>query len=164
VTEIQRATDQDAVELTAIQTRTFEDDNQRKPPGCSLEGPPGYDSVAWNTARIASTPYFKIVCDGRIVGGIIVFRMGDGHYELGRIYVDPAFQDQGIGQAAMRQLLAAYPHARRWTLGTPKWALRNQHFYEKLGFVVVRETEVDPHLGWAGVEYERRERRDPRDR
>ena len=36
------------------------------------------------------------------------------------------------------------------------WAVRNQHFYEKMGFVKVRETEVDPNLGWAGVEYEKR--------
>ena len=39
--------------------------------------------------------------------------------------------------------------------GTPSWAVRNQHFYGKMGFVGVRETEVDPTLGWSGVEYER---------
>jgi ribosomal protein S18 acetylase RimI-like enzyme len=164
VIAIERATTDDVVLLTEIQTRTFQDDNKRKPPGCSMEGPPGYDSTEWNAARIAETPYFRIVCDGQIVGGIIAFDMGHGHYELGRIYVDPTFQDRGIGQAAMRQLFDAFPEAVKWTLGTPKWALRNQHFYEKLGFVKVRETEVDPHLGWAGVEYERRQTRDPGDR
>jgi len=161
---IERATAADAVELTAIQARTFQDDNVRKPPGCSMEGPPGYDSIEWNAARIAETRYFKILQDGRIVGGIIVFDMGHGHCELGRIYVDPTFQDHGIGQAAMRQVFDAFPDAHRWTLGTPKWAVRNQHFYEKLGFVKVRETEVDPHLGWSGVEYEKRQARDPGDR
>jgi len=161
---IKRATAADAVELTAIQARTFQDHNVRKPPGCSMEGPPGYDSIEWNAARIAETPYFKILQDGRIGGGIIVFDMGHGHCELGRIYVDPTFQDHGIGQAAMRQVFDAFPDAHRWTLGTPKWAVRNQHFYEKLGFVKVRETEVDPHLGWSGVEYEKRQARDPGDR
>lgn len=152
---IERATATDAVELTEIETRTFQDDNKRKPPGCSMEGPPGYDSVAWNAARIAETPYYRIVRDGQTVGGIIVFDMGHGHYELGRIYVDPAFQDRGTGQAAMQQLFDAFPEVVKWTLGTPMWALRNQHFYEKLGFVKVRETEVDPHLGWSGYEYEK---------
>ncbi len=47
--EIKRATTVDAARLTQVQTRTFEDDNRRKPPGCSIEGPPGYDSVDWNT-------------------------------------------------------------------------------------------------------------------
>jgi len=38
----------------------------------------------------------------------------------------------------------------RLSMGVPegKWL-------EKMGFVRVRETEVDPDLGWSGVEYEK---------
>jgi GNAT superfamily N-acetyltransferase len=68
--------------------------------------------------------------------------------------VDPDFQNRGIGQQAVRQMFDAFPEARKWILGTPSWAIRNQHFYEKMGFVKIRETEIDPNLGWAGVEYE----------
>jgi GNAT superfamily N-acetyltransferase len=157
VIEIERATVADAARLTEIQTRSFQDDNKRKPPGCSLEGPPGYDSIDWNAGWIARTPYFKILLDGQIVGGIIVFEMGQGHYELGRIYVDPDFQGRGIGQQAVEQMFDAFLDAVKWTVGTPSWAIRNQHFYEKVGFVKVRETEVDPILGWSGVEYEKAE-------
>jgi len=81
--------------------------------------------------------------------------MGEGHYELGRIYVDPDFQNQGIGQQAVKLMFRAFPEVNRWTLGTPSWAIRNQHFYEKLGFEKLGETEVDPNLGWSGIEYER---------
>ena len=154
---IERVTLQDAARLTEVQTRSFQDDNKRKPPGCSLEGPPGYDSIHWNAGWIARTPYFRILLDGQIVGGIIVFEMGQGHYELGRIYVDPDLQNRGIGQQAVRQMFGAFPDAVKWTVGTPSWAIRNQHFYEKVGFVKVRETEVDPILGWSGVEYEKAE-------
>ncbi len=52
-------------------------------------------------------------------------------------------------------MFEAFPEAQKWILGTPSWAIRNQHFYEKMGFVRVRETEVDPNLGWSGIEYER---------
>ena len=159
--EIKKATLKDAARLTEIQTRTFDDDNKLKPPGCSMEGPPGYDSVDWNAGWIAKTPYYKILFDGQIVGGIIVFALGEGLYELGRIYVDPDFQNQGIGQQAVRQMFGAFPEAQKWTLGTPSWAIRNQHFYEKMGFVRVRETGVDPDLGWSGVEYEKCEKRNP---
>ena len=153
--EIKKATLVDAAALTEIQTRTFDDDNKWKPPGCSMEGPPGYDSVDWNAECIAKTPYYKILLDGLIVGGIIVFDMSQGHYELGRIFVDPDAQNRGIGQKAVGLMFDAFPKAAMWTLGTPSWAIRNQHFYEKMGFVKVRETEVDPHLGWSGVEYEK---------
>ncbi len=33
----------------------------------------------------------------------------------------------------MRFIEATYP-AARWSLNTPVWAIRNQHFYEKLGY------------------------------
>ncbi len=153
--EIRRAALVDTAELTEIQTRTFQDDNNRKPPGCSMEGPPGYDSVGWNAEQIASTPYYKILSDGLIVGGIIVYDMSQGRYELGRIFVDPDSQNRGIGQKAVRLMFDAFPEAGMWTLGTPSWAIRNQHFYEKMGLVRIRETDVDPNLGWSGVEYER---------
>ena len=153
--EVERATTKDAERLTQIQTRTFEDDNKRKPLGCSMEGPPGYNSVDWNARWTSRTPYFKIVCDGQIVGGLIVFDLGEGRYELGRIYVDPDRQNQGIGQQAVAWMFQAFPGATRWTVGTPNWAKRNQCFYEKVGFVRVRETEVDPALGWSGIEYEK---------
>jgi N-acetylglutamate synthase-like GNAT family acetyltransferase len=68
--------------------------------------------------------------------------------------VDLYFQNRDIGQQAVKQMFEALPDADKWTVGTPSWAVRNQHFYEKMGFVKVRETEVDPH--WAGVEYEKR--------
>ena len=152
---IERATREDAEELTEIQTRTFKDDNKLKPPGCIMGGPPGYDSVDWNAGWIAKTPYFKILFDGQIVGGIIVFDMGQGCYEVGRIYVDPDLQNRRIGQQALKLMFRAFPEARKWILGTPGWAIRNQHFYEKMGFVKLRETEVDPDLGWSGVEYEK---------
>jgi len=152
--EIEQATFKDTVRLTEIQTYTFDDDNKQKPPGCSMKGPPGYDSVDWNAGWIAKTPYYKILFDGQIVGGIIVFELREKHYELGRIYVDPDFQNRGIGQQAVRQMFKTFPEAKKWILGTPSWAIRNQHFYEKMGFVKTRETEVDPTLGWSGIEYE----------
>lgn len=147
--EIEKATLKDVERLTEIQTRTFKDDNKLKPPGCNMEGPPGYNSVSWNTEWIEKTPYFKILLDGQIVGGIIVFDMGQGCYEVGRVYVDPDSQNRRIGQQAFELMFRAFPETRKWILGTPSWAIRNQHFYEKMGFVKVRETEVD--RTWAGL-------------
>jgi len=130
---IEKATVEDAEGLTEVQTRTFLDDNVRKPPGCSMEGPPGYDSVEWNVRWIEQTHYYKTLYRGYIVGGLILFEMGERHCELGRIYVDSGQQDRGIGQQAMRFLSRAFPQVSKWMLGTPSWATRNQHFYEKLG-------------------------------
>lgn len=152
--EIKEATVDDVTKLTEIQTRTFVDDNKLKPPGCSLEGPPGYDSVDWNARWIQNTPYYKIILGGQVVGGFILFDMGAGCFELGRIWVDPKFQNQGVGHAAIQAMFSLHPDVKKWVLGTPSFAIRNQHFYEKIGFVRVRETEIDSNLGWSGIEYE----------
>ena len=77
--------------------------------------------------------------DGQIVGGLILFRIRQGHYEIGRIYLDPDVQNQGIGKQVMAFAEGLYPDAKRWTLDTPSWAVRNHHFYEKLGYMKVRE-------------------------
>ena len=147
---------EDLEALMETQVKTFLDDNRLKPPGTSLDGPPGYDSEAWNRCLLGNTPYYKIEHQGRIVGGIIIFKVADGHFEVGRIWVAPEFQNKGIGQASMIQLFSLHPQVVKWTLGTPAWAVRNQHFYESLGFKKARETEMDPDLGWAGFEYERK--------
>ena len=144
----------DVDELVSTQVRAFIDDNKNKPAGYSLEGPPGYDSLDWNSHWIQNTHYYKILSSGHIVGGLILFDMGRNQMEVGRIWIDPVHQNQKIGLTAMNTMFALHPDVCLWTLGTPSWAERNQHFYEKLGFIKIRETDVDPHLGWSGVEYE----------
>jgi ribosomal protein S18 acetylase RimI-like enzyme len=152
--ELKRACKKDVEILTEIQIRTFVDDNKNKPPGCSQEGPPGYNSLKWNAHWVQHTPYYKILSEGQIVGGLILFDLGNDHFEVGRIWVDPERQNQGVGQAAMQAMFRLHDKVKIWTLGTPSWAIRNQHFYKKFGFVKVRETEIDPNLGWSGIEYE----------
>lgn len=153
--ELRQAQMKDLEVLTEIQIRTFIDDNKLKPPGCSLEGPPGYNSLKWNAYWIQHTPYYKILSAGEIAGGLILFDLGDHHFEVGRIWVDPELQNRGIGQAAMQMMFKLHGEVKKWTLEIPSWAIRNQHFYEKQGFVKIRETAVDPRLGWSVIEYER---------
>jgi membrane protease YdiL (CAAX protease family)/ribosomal protein S18 acetylase RimI-like enzyme len=152
--ELRKAHESDVADLTETQIRTFMHDNKLKPPGFSSEGPPGYDSSDWNLHWIKNTPYYKILFDKKIAGGLIIFIKDDDHFEVGRIWVDPDFQNQGIGQRAMRLMFDLHPDVKKWTLRTPSWTISNQHFYEKAGFVRIRETEIDPNLGWSGIEYE----------
>ena len=50
----------------------------------------------------------------------------------------------GIGTNAMKFLEMEFPDAKKWTLETPHLSYRNHHFYEKMGFTKVGETEPDP--------------------
>jgi len=95
-----KARTRDAEELTEVQRRTFDEDSRRFAgrPG----GPPGYDSVDWTLWAIKTGIYFKILAGDQIVGGLILFDMHKRHFNLGRIFIDPGWQNQGIGSQAIR--------------------------------------------------------------
>jgi ribosomal protein S18 acetylase RimI-like enzyme len=58
----------------------------------------------------------------------------------------------GVGTQAMGFIERAFP-ATIWTLETPTFATRDQHFYEKLGYVRVGE-RVSPDI--TSIQYEKR--------
>ncbi len=132
-----RARQEDAKALAMASWRAFDDDIHYGAP--AVGGPPGYRSDRWQSRMMRLGRYFKILADDRIIGGIIVFAKEPGHYELGRIFIEPESQNRGIGSQAFEFLWQTFPLARRWTLGTPAWNQRNHHFYEKQGFVRVGE-------------------------
>lgn len=149
---LERASAADAAALVRLQIAAFHDD-ARLYPGVEPGGPPGYDSVAVMLRKIAEDECYKIVADGQIVGGAIVCARGGGHYHLDVLVVDPAYHGLGIGTQAMGFLHRTY-RAALWTLDTPVYALRNQHFYEKLGYVKVGQH--DPPDDVPLYAYERR--------
>ncbi|MBN1285503.1 MAG: GNAT family N-acetyltransferase [Anaerolineae bacterium] len=146
---LERAKPQDAKALALISKHAFEDDINYGAPG--IGGPPGYKSDKWQSKVMRVGVYYKIVDDdSRIIGGVIVFDKGGGHYELGRIFIEPAHQNRGIGTQVMALVEQRFPDARRWTLGTPKWNLRTQHFYQKVGYALIGEDE------FGGILFEKR--------
>ena len=146
------ATPVDAADLVKVRFEAFHDD-ARLYPGVEIGGPPGYDSVEETLATIAHGEcYKKVSLDGEIIGGMTVIDQGAGHFHLGVLAIDPAHHNQGFGTQAMGFIERTFP-AAVWTLDTPTFATRNQHFYERLGFVRVGET-VFPDITL--IQYEKR--------
>ena len=78
------------------------------------------------------------------------------HYELGRIFIAPEHQNCGIGTRVIRLMEQTYPLAKRWILDTPRWNLRTQHFYEKMGYGRVGTLDPNQLLYEKRVERPRR--------
>ncbi len=144
----ERARAEDAKALALISWRAFDNDAHYGAPGPG--GPPGYRSDRWQSKMMRIGKYYKVLADKRIIGGFIIFDQGGGHYELGRIFIAPDFQNQGIGAQAFEFMWTEFPTVRRWTLGTPAWNLRTRHFYKKVGFAEVGQEGLD------GIRFERR--------
>lgn len=104
-------------------------------------GPTGYDDYEKEKENIANYPTYKIVLNDEIIGGMTCCDQGDGNFWLGGIYIDSKHQNMGIGAKAIAFLEQEFPYAKRWSLDTPYKNYRNHHFYEKMGYRKVGETE-----------------------
>jgi ribosomal protein S18 acetylase RimI-like enzyme len=149
---IELAAEDDAESLAEISRRAFEHDVNYGAPGRG--GPPGYDSPGWQRKMLRRGRYFKLFEQERLVGGFVVFRLEDGSVELGRAFIDPEFQNRGIGSEMLRYAEGVFPATRRLVLDTPSWNRRCQHFYEKAGFVKIGD--IDTGEGFLLVQYEKR--------
>lgn len=97
---------------------------------------PATETIETVREKIQNPDYdtFRIIAAGQTVGAIRIARKNPGRYRIGRIYVIPEWQGQGIAQAAMLACEAMYPDARVWELDTIEQEARNCHLYEKLGY------------------------------
>jgi len=152
--QLDHATKEDIPELTRVMTLAFDDDSQKhlgKPKG----GPPGYDNGdffrKWMPYKESVT--YKIIVESKTIGGIIVWIYKHGRNVLGTVFVDPDYQNRGIGTLAWSLIEETYPDTKSWNLGTPSWATKNHHFYEKNGFKKIREEPVEDILGGVSFIY-----------
>ncbi len=130
--------------LTEVMTRSFDNDAQTHL-GKERGGPPGYDDGEffrkWLFGYEESIGY-KILSTGRLIGGLIVWVFPSGENNLGVIFVDPEYQDCGVGTEIWQFVEDTYPNANSWQLETPEWALKNHFFYEqKCGFQKIDHRE-----------------------
>jgi ribosomal protein S18 acetylase RimI-like enzyme len=138
-------TEADVSGLTDVMTRAFDDD-ARKHFGTEKGGPPGYDNGEffreWLFGQKVTVGY-KAVLDDRILGAVIVWIFDTGNNYLGVIFVDPQYQDSGVGTRIWAFIEASFPNTKTWQLETPSLATKNHHFYKKCGFRKVGEKPAE---------------------
>ena len=80
---------------------------------------------------------FRIVSEGKKVGGVVVRFEGDkGELEL--LFVSPDCHSKGIGYAIWCAIEKMYPDVKVWETFTPVFEKRNIHFYvNRCGFSIV---------------------------
>ncbi len=133
--EFIQASTSDALTITGISRRAFHSDVEV---GSKIKtGPPGYMSVPFHTKMAKSNHLFKLVDDGLIVGGAILF-LDKETLNVGRIFVSPENYRKGYGEFIMKEIEALYPSVKEFTLDTPIWNIRTNTFYTKIGYTEVR--------------------------
>ncbi|MCH4566274.1 GNAT family N-acetyltransferase [Bacillus sp. ES1-5] len=143
---IEKATILDTEKLTEIMTRTFDEEAKRWL--CGQGGvidyniqPPGYSSVEMMKYSIEELDCYKVIMDGKIIGGIIVTISGKSYGRIDRIFVEPVYQGKGIGSHVIKLIEEEYPSIRIWDLETSSRQINNHHFYKKMGYEIIFKSE-----------------------
>lgn len=130
----------DIHDMTRIMKRSFDEDTRihlNKEEG----GPPGYDNGDFlrEWALHEDSTAFKVELNAELIGMYIVWIFPNNENMLGTIFIDPEYQNLGIGLQIWKHIEQKYPNTKVWRTETPGFFKRNHNFYvNKCGFSIVK--------------------------
>ncbi|ENQ3080642.1 GNAT family N-acetyltransferase [Bacillus cereus] len=134
---------EEAEELLCIQKKAFQSDLEKYQ---DYDSSPATEKVERLMRKIELFHHFTIWINNEIVGGIDVRDLNNQHYRINRIFLKTSLQNKGLGSRIMNLIHQEFPEAEKWSLDTPKDNIRNHHFYEKCGYRVVGEHQINNKL------------------
>ncbi|MBO4267547.1 MAG: GNAT family N-acetyltransferase [Lachnospiraceae bacterium] len=88
-------------------------------------------------ASIDSGEAYRILCDGKPVGGMVV-KVDGNKGDLDLLFISPKEHSKGIGYSAWCEMEKLHPEVTVWETFTPYFEQRNIHFYvNRCGFHIV---------------------------
>lgn len=136
--QLTKAGTSDVVVINSISKRAFDSDIFVG--ASSKGGPPGYMSVSFHIKMARENHLYKLLVDGLIVGGAILFVDGL-QLNIGRIFVDSEYFKKGYGIFIMQEIERIFSDAKELYLDTPAWNIRTNAFYQKLGYIVYKKED-----------------------
>jgi len=107
--------------------------------------PPLTQTIEGIEDNFRSHIFLKATISGKIIGSVRAFVSQDTCY-IGRLIVDPDFQNQGIGTKLLEAIEGQFNNVKRFELFTGYRSERNIHLYEKNGYREFRREQVSKKL------------------
>jgi ribosomal protein S18 acetylase RimI-like enzyme len=145
--EITKVEITDAEEILALQKLAFRQeaviygDFDIEPLTVSLES---------TIAEFKRAVVLKMTADGKIIGSVRGF-LDNGACHIGKLIVDPDFQNRGYGAALMRKIEAEFPGCRRFELFTGAKSNNNIHLYNKLGYKITATEKLSEKVSFVSM-------------
>ena len=89
--------------------------------------------------------FLKAVEDGDIIGSVRAY-LEKGTVFIGRLIVEPEYQNQGIGTMLIQSIEKYFTLADRYELFTGHKSFRNLYLYQKLGYRQFKRMPVNSSL------------------
>jgi GNAT superfamily N-acetyltransferase len=95
--------------------------------------------------------FLKAQVEGKIVGSVRGNQEGNTCF-IGRLIVHPDYQGQGIGTALMKEIESCFGLAQRFELFAGNKSERNICLYERLGYAIFKNVEINKDLSFLFME------------
>ena len=79
--------------------------------------------------------FLKVVIGNEVIGSVRAFEK-EGVCYIGRLIVEPKYQNQGLGTKLLKAIEDKFPASTRYELFTGNKSDKNLHLYKKLGYEV----------------------------
>ncbi|MGO4543010.1 GNAT family N-acetyltransferase [Paenibacillus sp. 2TAB19] len=89
--------------------------------------------------------FLKAVIEDVIVGSVRAV-IQDGVCVIGKLIVNPDYQNQGIGKRLMKEIEETFSQVKRKELFIGHKSIKNIELYQKLGYQKYKEKEVNENL------------------
>ena len=89
--------------------------------------------------------FLKVTAGNSIIASVRTSER-DGTVQIGKLIVQPEFQNKGIGRTLLTAAESANPQAVRFELFTGHKSLKNLHLYEAQGYVEFKRQPVNDSL------------------
>ncbi len=84
--------------------------------------PDGFNNPEWYFNAATTGYLYKIIFNGELAGGFVVFRTGQFNFQLERIFILPEYQNLGLGKKAISYAIKRFPEGKVWyTDVKPSW-------------------------------------------
>lgn len=110
-----------------------------------FEIPPLIETLSQLKTLFANHIFLKATVDAKIVGSVRA-NLHNGSCHIGRLIVDPEYQNRGIGTQLLAEIERKYPACRRFELFTGIKSQRNIRLYEKAGYKAFKTQSVSNKL------------------
>lgn len=89
-----------------------------------------------------------------IVGSVRAYEK-EGVCHIGRLYVHPDYQNRGIGKLLMQEIEKRFAYCTKYALFTGKHSTKNLYLYQKIGYKIVGEEQLNDKVTIVNLEKSR---------
>ncbi len=107
--------------------------------------PPLHQNLDDTKAEFQRQLFLKVTKENRIVGSVRAYEQS-GTCFIGKLIVDPGFQNAGIGSQLLQEIEGRFDHVDRFELFTGYKSEKNLYLYKKIGYKVFKKEKVSEKL------------------